>query len=157
MKTKYISSYVSVALYTLLIAILLVQFAGCSKKSDPAPATPTPTAQEEVTKKMTAVTTWKMQSVTVDGADKTSVYKGLTISFTSTAFTTANGGAVWPASGTWTFTSADATSIKRDDGLPVNVEVTDTTLKLTLTWTKTTLGGGKAYSVSGVNVFTMVK
>ncbi len=93
----------------------------------------------------------------MDGADQSGVYKGFTIKFTSTGFTTTNGGAVWPASGTWTFTDATAAVIKRDDGLPINVEVTDTTLKQTLTWTKTTLAGGRTSSVKGQNVFTFTR
>ena len=98
-----------------------------------------------------------MQSVSVDGLDQTSVYKGLALNFTATSFTSTNGGVVWPASGTWSFTSTDATAIKRDDGIQVNMVVTDTTLKLTLTWTKTTFNGGRVESVKGQNVFTMTK
>ena len=154
MKTKINSSFVIAVIYGMVAILLLVQFSGCSKKSDPTPATPT--AQEAVQTKLVA-NTWKMQSVSVDGVDQTGVYKGLTINFTSSSFTSTNGGAVWPASGSWSFTSADATAIKRDDGIQVTVSATDTTLKLTLTWTKTTFGGGRVESVKGQNVFSMVK
>ena len=52
----------------------------------------------------------------------------------------------------------ETTAIKRDDGLVVTLqEVTDTSLKLALTWTKTTLGSGRIESVSGQHVFSFGK
>jgi hypothetical protein len=99
-----------------------------------------------------------MSSVSVDGTDKTSLYKDLSLKFTATGFTSTSGGVIWPASGTWTFTSADATAIKRDDGLEVTLqEVTDTSLKLALTWSKTTIGPGRVESVNGKHVFSFGK
>lgn len=138
-----------VAIFTA--AILLALLTSCGSKPDIVPNT-----QDAVKAKMTA-NTWDLQSVSVDGVDQTGVYKNLTIKFTGTNFTSTNGGVVWPASGTWEFTSLDATSFKRDDGIEVNVEATDVTLRLTLTWTKTTLGGGRIESVKGKNVFNLVK
>ena len=94
----------------------------------------------------------------MDGADKTDIYGDLSLKFTSSVFTSTNGEALWPASGTWTFTTDDATAIKRDDGLVVTLqEVTDTSLKLALTWSKTTLGSGRIESVSGQHVFSFGK
>ena len=153
MKNRINSSLITSLINSIIIGVILAQLAGC-KKSDPAPATPT--AQATVQAKLVS-STWKMQSVSVDGVDQTSVYKGLALNFTATSFTSTNGGVVWPASGTWSFTSTDATAIKRDDGIQVNMVVTDTTLKLTLTWTKTTFNGGRVESVKGQNVFTMTK
>ncbi len=142
----------------LLIATLatLIHLSGCGGgASDP---TPTPVSkQDEVKAKLTSPT-WKLQSVTVDGTDKTSIYKDLSLKFSATGFTSSNGGVVWPATGTWTFTSAEATAIKRDDGLEVTLqEVTDTSLKLGLAWSKTTLGPGRIESVSGQHVFNFGK
>ncbi|MEK6780419.1 MAG: hypothetical protein AABY93_01855 [Bacteroidota bacterium] len=151
MKTNHKKIVTAFMLITILAT--LIHLSGCGGgSSDP---TPTPiTKQEEVSAKLTSAT-WKMQTVTVDGIDKTSVYQDLSLKFSATSFTSANGGAVWPASGTWTFTTADATAIKRDDGLEVTLqEVTDTSLKLALTWSKTTLGPGRIESVSGQNVFS---
>ena len=137
-----------VAMATLVMC--MTQLTSCTK-SDPSP-----NAQETVTAKLIA-NNWKMQGVAVDGVDQTSVYAGLTIQFAATSYTTTNGKVVWPASGTWSFTSTDATTIKRDDGIEVKVEVTDTTLKLTLTWTKSTLTGGRLESIKGLNVFSFTK
>ena len=101
---------------------------------------------------------WKIQSVAVDGADQTNVYKGLSLSFTNTLVNATNGGAVWLASDTWKFADETGKSITRGDGIQVTVEeATATKLVLKLTWTKTTLGSGRINSVKGVNVFTFGK
>jgi hypothetical protein len=101
---------------------------------------------------------WKVQSVSVDNTDQTTVYKGLTLIFTDAGYTSTNGGVVWPASGTWVFADGNAKTITRSDNLAVTItEVTDTKLVLTLTWATTTLGGGRVESVKGINVFTFAK
>lgn len=116
----------------------------------------TPSAQDIVKAKLIS-SNWKMQSVNVDGVDQSVVYKGLTLRFTSTTYSTTNGGIVWPSSGLWNFLNSDGTMIKRDDGLEIMVAVTDTTLKLSLNWPITTLGGGRVISIKGQNVFNFVK
>jgi hypothetical protein len=134
-----------------IIVITLFQLTSCGGKGDP-----TPSAQDVVKAKLIS-NTWKVQSVSVDNVDQTIVYKGLTLNFTATNFSTTNGAAAWPSSGTWSFNSTDGSSILRSDGITIAVEVTDTTLRLTFTWSKTTLGGGRIESVGGVNVFNFVK
>ncbi len=139
----------------VVLPIMLLELSSCGGKGgDPAPATPS--AQDGVKTKLLA-SNWALQSVTVDGVDQTTLYKGLTLKFSASTYTSTNGMAVWPASGSWTFGSTDGTSITRDDGLPVTLDVTETTLKLTLTWSKTTLGGGRLESIKGLHVFNMVK
>ena len=99
-----------------------------------------------------------MTGVTVDGTDKTSVYTGLTLSFTDTNYTTTNGGVVWPASGTWSFADATGKLITRSDGLSITVEeAIATSIKLKLTWEEGALGGGRAAAVAGVHVFSFGK
>lgn len=151
MKPKFSVRPLVVIWATVTLIALMTQLTSCDSKSDPVPS-----AQDAVKAKLIA-NNWIMQSVSVDGEDQTGVYAGLTIQFTATTFTTTNGKAVWPASGKWSFASSDVTTILRDDGIEVNVEVSDATLKLTLTWTKTTLGGGRVESIKGVNVFNLVK
>lgn len=113
--------------------------------------------QDDVKAKLTSGA-WKVSTVTVDNVDKTTTYQNLAITFTNTGFSSTNGGVIWPATGTWTFNSTDATAITRNDGLVVTLtEVTSTSLKLGLNWTKTTLGGGRVESVSGQHVFTFTK
>ena len=155
MKPNY-TKRVAVTFLLIMAVATLVHLSGCKGgTADPTPAVVS--KQDEVKAKLTSPT-WKMQSVTVDGADKTTLYKDLTLKFTASGFTSTNGGAIWPATGTWSFTTADATAVKRDDGLVVTLqEVTDTSLKLALTWTKTTLGSGRIESVSGQHVFSFGK
>ena len=99
-----------------------------------------------------------MSSVTVDGADKTSIYKDLKLTFTSTGFTSVNGGVVWPASGTWQFTDGTGKNITRGDGLQIAIDEASTSkLVLKLTWNQTTLGPGRVNSLMGVNVFSFGK
>lgn len=102
--------------------------------------------------------TWTMQTVVVDAVDQSTVYKGLTLNFTDTGYSSTNGGIVWPASGTWVFADASAKTITRNDNLAITItEVTDAKLILSLTWAKTTLAGGRIESVKGLNVFTFTK
>jgi len=102
--------------------------------------------------------TWTMQTVVVDAVDQSTVYKGLTLNFTDTGYSSTNGGVVWPASGTWVFADASAKTITRNDNLAITItEVTDVKLILSLTWAKTTLSGGRVESVKGINVFTFTK
>ena len=125
------------------------------------PTDPTPAAEPSATEQVKTVLTsgaWKIQSVAVDGTDQTSVYKGLSLSFTNTSVNATNGGAVWPSSDTWKFTDETGKSITRGDVIQVSVdEATVSKLVLKLTWTKTTLGSGRINSVKGVNVFTFGK
>lgn len=137
----------------IFLIILTIQWISCKEKGDPLP---TPSVLDETRSKLTA-NGWNMQGVSVDGVDQTIVYKGLAIQFGESNFTTTNGGVVWPASGTWSFVTEEGTTIKRDDGIEIKIEFAETSLKLTLRWMKTTLGGGRLNSVKGVNVFTLVK
>ena len=148
MKTK-IYKLIPVA----ILIIVLLHISGCGGGDN---NTPTLSPADAVKSKLTAATSWKVQSATVDGVDQTATYKNLALSFSATGYTSTNGGAVWPASGTWSFNNTDGTSVKRDDGLIITVEVTDTILRLSYTWTKTTLGG-RIESVKGSQVLTFTK
>jgi hypothetical protein len=150
MKTGHMNKWVLTFLSSATL-IILILLSGCSGGD------PTVSKQDEVKSKLTSPT-WKMQSVIVDGTDQSGVYKDLSLKFSATGFTSTNGGAVWPASGTWAFTNENATAVKRDDGLEVQLlEVSETSLKLALLWSKTTLGHGRSKSVSGQHEFTFAK
>jgi hypothetical protein len=138
---------------TILNVVGLLYVSGCGGGGDPAPPK---TESQKATEIMTQGT-WTMQSVSVDGADKTSIYAGLKITFTSTGFSASNGGGVWPNMGTWQFTDNTGKTMKRDDGLTITLtELTDKKMVLTLTWRETTLGGRES-SVEGSHVFTFGK
>ena len=139
-----------VATFMLLVGMifLFVFLASCGGDSA--------SASEVNTKKLTAHA-WKVSSVTVNSTDQTALYTGMTLSFTNTNYSTTNADPVW-TSGTWTFADSKATIIMRNDGLEASiVELTDATLKLSLTWNKNTFEPGRVSSISGNHVFTLVK
>lgn len=138
---------------TAILCTGILFISSCGGDGDPDPGT-NQNKQEEVTALLVGKT-WKVQSVSVDGVDRSSMFTGMTIAFTNTGFTVTNAGPVWPATGTWTYTDAEANFIKRSDNLEVQVAATASTLTLTLTWTRTTLGPGKAESVAGKHVFVL--
>ena len=138
----------------ILFASVLLFASGCSK-SDPTPAAETDAMKNT---KLLTTGTWNIQTVQVDGMDKTIVYKNLKLTFTSTGFTSTGGGSVWPTTGTWKFADDTGKVITRGDGLSINTtEISATKLVLTLTWTKTTLDGGRIESIAGSHVFTFGK
>lgn len=139
---------------TGLVAIVVsfLFLVGCDK---PGP-TPAVSESDRVTGLMTSGI-WKVNSVTIDGVADNS-FAAMTLSFTKTAYTTTKGGVVWPAAGTWSFTDATAKKIKRDDGIEVAIDaISSTAMTLSLTWNKTTLGGGRLNSVQGKHVFIFKK
>ena len=142
---------------SLCLATILTfgMISGCQKSSsDPQPAE---TEADKIVK-ILSTSTWKLQTVTVDGTDQTSTYKGLVLNFTSSSFTTTHGGAVWPASGAWKFSDGTTISIDRGDGLKISLqEVTDGKLSLGLLWSKNTLGPGRVNSLKGQHVFIFGK
>ncbi len=142
-------------LLTLIVTISgLITFSNCGS-GDPTPAK---TESQRVTDLLVTSPAWKIQRAAVDGIDESSLFKNLTITFTTNRFSTTNGGSVWPAIGTWAFTDDTAKSFKRDDGTVVSVDnITDSELGLSLTWNKTTFAGGRTGSISGKNVFTLGK
>jgi hypothetical protein len=147
MKIKTIKYFLSTL--AILSGLLFIQSCG-SKGSDPSPV--------DQMKAILIAGTWNLQTVSVDGVDKTSVYTGLTIKFTGDNFTATNGRAVWPASGTWQFADDTGKNIIRGDGLPIAIEeATATKLVLKFNWNQNTLGSGRISSVKGQNIFTFGK
>lgn len=108
--------------------------------------------QDRIKENLTAAE-WTLQNVIVDGVDKTSIYEGLKLTFTDVRYSAVDGGQVWPASGVWSFADSEGKTIKRDDGIVVGVEATNTTLKLTLTWDSTTITG-RVRSIRGLHTFS---
>jgi hypothetical protein len=138
-------------IFSLAVILSLLVLSSCGSSGS------TPSAAE-VTANQLKANTWRISTVTVDGVDQTTLYTGMTLSFTATNYTTTNGKVVWPASGTWSFIDDTAKKIKRSDNLEIGiVDVTTTTLKLSLTWATGTLGTGRVESVAGNHVFSFVK
>src|SRR6478609_5062753 len=117
----------STILMIVIFLMLMLQLSSCKKEE--------PSIQEtEKVKKVLTSTTWKMQTVTVDGTDETSMYTGLTLKFTDGHYSTTNGKVVWPASGVWIFADNTGKLITRGDGLEISVQQIDTD-KLVLNFT----------------------
>jgi hypothetical protein len=123
------------------------------------PDDPQPTQTDiELAKEALTSGPWKVKTVTVDGVDKTSLYGNLALSFTATSYSATGGGALWPASGTWSFADESGKTITRSDGLSITIEqATKEKLALKLSWAKTTLGAGRVESVSGSHTFSFEK
>lgn len=134
--------------YSILMAAAL--FTGC-KGDDPQPET-------QRIQKLLSSGTWQIDQVWVDETDQTSFFTGLTLSFTKDTYETTNGKAVWPATGTWEFADESADKIIRDDGIEVTVlEVTKTSLRLSLTNPTIGIGSAKANGLAGAHEFHFIK
>jgi hypothetical protein len=132
---------------TLLVIVSLTHTA-CDG-NDPAP-------RDNMLKQLTG--SWHISRVTVDGMDHTGLFDDFNLVITTQQFSATNGEPVWPASGTWAFADDQAKTFTRDDGIIVTIEsISNTQLRLSLMWTKTTIGAGRARSVSGAHVFEFEK
>ncbi|NOT77112.1 MAG: hypothetical protein HOP08_19480 [Cyclobacteriaceae bacterium] len=145
---------------------LLLTYSGCGKDSGPS--------QSEQDKQVVKLKkTWKCTGATVDNAAPSGLpagysYTSLVLTIDGTAGKTtlpytatgrpSNGGSVtspWPASGNFELGSTDfATVITRDDGLPINYSVTETTLVLNFSYQGTGFPGSRVDNVKGAWVFT---
>jgi hypothetical protein len=145
MKAHFINHILS----ALILVVAVISFSACGGHGGD---------EDNVTQKRLTSGTWNVSRVTVDGIDKTSLFTGMKLTFTTTGYTATNGEPVWPASGTWTFGDAEKKMVKRDDGVEVSIQsLDDNSLTLSLNWNKTTLGSGRNTSVGGVHVFELVK
>jgi hypothetical protein len=134
--------------FLVLLCALAVVAASCEEEE---------TESERVTRLLTSGA-WKLQTATVDQQDRTSVYQGLQITFDQAAFTATNGKVIWPNSGSWQLTDANAKTFDRNDGLRVTInELDDTKLVLTFVWSRTSLAPGRTASINGNHVFTFGK
>lgn len=115
-----------------------------------------PSASEVMLKKLMAHP-WHLSNALVDGNDKTSVYSGLSLTFTKTNITATDITPSWPTSITWEFTDGKAKAIIRNDDLEIQlVEVSKDLLKISYTWNSTTFEPGRVKSVGGNHVLTFV-
>ena len=146
---KITSSIKSVAVTFLVIAMAMLN--GC-KKNDP------PSSQETVTAQLTSAAAWQSSVVTVDGVDRSDVYKDFSITFGKNTYTTQSGSPIWKASGTWAFANAEATKMKLDGVTEVEINsISADLLELTIQWNQDTFEPGRINSVKGKNKFKLKK
>lgn len=123
---------------------------GC-KKSEPV-------NNAEITRGQLTGTQWKLKSATIDDADHTISFAGFTLSFTSATYSTTNGGAVWPASGTWQFNDDTGRVITLSDIGDVEIVlISNSALVLRFNHDNSTFGPGRTNSISGVHRFDLIK
>jgi len=144
------------------MALIVVIGSSCKKKDKEVPE-PELTAVEKATALLTAdggkwnpapLGDW----VTVEGVNVTDLFKDFSITFTATGYTTSGTSPVWARTDTWSFKDDTATTmIRKSDSKEVTVDVTETTLKLTVTWDQTTYEGGRTQSINGKHEFNLVK
>ena len=143
----------------LLIVVCIGLLSGC-KKDDP---TPVKTEADIVTEMLVAGgSTWSPATVTIDGVDVTNaLFDGFTIKFSETTFTTTGTSPVWLPQDTWSFKDETATvMIRGQDDKEITIEdISETQLRLTLEWDKTTTESdeGRAYSLKGKHEFILNK
>lgn len=143
MKAPY---FVSIAIATGLL------FLASCKKDDAL------TAQEKATAMLTSAAGWQSPEVTVDGVDYSDLYKDFSIKFDKTTYTTTSGAPVWKASGTWVFLNEEATLMKLDNDLEVEINLlSDDFLELSFQWDEDTFEPGRASSVKGKQKFKLKK
>jgi hypothetical protein len=168
--TKNIFTFLGgLSLVPVTAFLLSLSSCGGDGGDDPDPKDPELTQGEKVVASLVK-SSWKVASVTVDGADQLNLFTDFTIQFSpssssngkpsfSGSYSTTKGGPVWPSSGNWTIGDVNAAgSFQRSDGITVTLsQVTETSLKMTLTWSKNTFGPGRSESIKGQHVFTMSK
>lgn len=165
------SIYSGLARITSVAAgVCIIFLSSCGGNGGEEPEPTPPTAGETVLINLVA-SPWKIISVTVDGTDKSNLFTNFSLTFVSSSssngkptsfsgtFTTTNGGTVWPSSGNWNLNDiAVGSKLTRNDGLEIQLtEVTESSLKMSLGWNKTTIGPGRISSVKGQHIFSMGK
>jgi len=139
-------------LWIMGMLTVTIHLSSCCDNNDPQPLL------EEKTKQNLVGPTWKVQDVTVDGANRTDVYKDLTLKFGDNTLLATKGAPLWQPSDTWSFKTEDKKTIKRgSDGLEMGITQTDAVLTISLVWNRTTYGPGRKLSISGLHVFTFTK
>lgn len=139
--------------------VLCLVMASCKSDDD---GTPSKTDKQIQTEKLTK--TWGLGNVTLDGAPME--YTGFELTISANAdgsnktYSTSNGQAAWPASGTWDFVGENYNKILRSDGVEMTVSgLTDSALTLSFTITEETSAGRFGQRVKGVTgdyVFSLV-
>jgi hypothetical protein len=135
--------------FFFIIPLLAIMFIGCDDDE---------LEQDRVRNLLINGGSWNLQSATVDGVNQFDTYSGLVLTFSSTGFSSTNGGVAWPATGSWEFEGGSSSTLVRSDGISVIIEtVTQKDLELTFEWDKTTFESGKKRSVSGQHTFVFAR
>ncbi|MBO3700595.1 hypothetical protein [Roseivirga sp. E12] len=112
---------------SLLGLIITVSIVGCGS------GTTDPSLQDLAFEKLAG--SWSMPAnggVLLDGQDVSLNYPGFSLSFTDGGYQTTNGGDLFRASGTWTWTNENAQTLTLDTGEEVTIQnLTETQFRFT--------------------------
>lgn len=153
---KTLDNLKQVGMFLILVVGIAFVFSGCKNNDDPTPGFIQ--VEEALRGNNSSTVEWKIESLTVNGKDETSLYKDLKITFGAGTYTSTGGTPVWPSTDTWKFTDDSGTKVIRGDGVEITIiEASDTKLKYSFQWSKVTIGAGRSASLSGLHEFTMVR
>jgi hypothetical protein len=82
----------SLRVFALIAIIALPGLPGCKEKEV--------ISAEKIQLTKLSAKTWQIHSLVVDGSDQTSLYPGLTLTFSKGIFVATNGKEIWPSNGT---------------------------------------------------------
>jgi hypothetical protein len=153
MKTKNVRVFylLFTVLYLVVVTMLITSCGGDEKEVDPI----------EVAKSQLMANPWKLNSVTVDGVDKTSLFTGLKVVFSNSSYTATPSNVIWRSSGNWELESATVAKLTPTQQEPIIatiISLSETKVQLSLQWDETTIGsGGRGESIEGSYIFEFIK
>lgn len=137
--------------FIILLSSLLV-FTACKKDDDNGP-----TAEELQIQKLTG--TWSVGSEGSVSRDNTSSgeWADFTLTLGENTYSTTNTvPEVWPVQGVWSFAGNDVNQIAREDGVVINVEVSETELTLSFN-IPDEITSSRVQGITGDYIFVLTK
>jgi len=140
----------------LIIAFALVLLiTNCSEEV--TPLTELEKEQAAVIEKLSA-STWNFTSFKRDNVDASAEFTNLKLTFGDKTYSSQNGRHVWPSSGSWQFVEGNSDQITRNDGVVIDLIVSDTSLTLSFEFEENVFtSGGREQTVSSRLVFVLNK
>ena len=137
----------------VLFILVVVVIASCKRNDDDPPA-PEETAQERAQALLEG--TWNIEngSIELDGSDVSNAYEGFILVMGNGTLSTTSAGALFPATGTWSWVGETDNQIETGRGKAIMIN-TLTATSLIFSFTKTSTNG--AAGVSGAYRITLNK
>jgi hypothetical protein len=137
---------------SIVMLIILVALLPACNKEIPL------TEQETVVIMLMSAEAWTSPVVTIDGVDRSDMYRNFELKFAESTYTSSGGAPVWPATGSWEFIDEDANRMLLDGTLEVEINsISDDELELSLQWNENTFTPGREKSIKGKMNFRLKK
>lgn len=128
-------------------------FTACKKDDD----NPDPTPEELQVQKLTGTWIVGTEGSVIRDDFSSNEWEDFTLTMGNKTYSTTNTyPTVWPTQGTWDFVGDNPNQIEREDGLIIDISVTETTLTMTFTQPDKT-SGGRIAGITGEYIFVLVK